>query len=476
MLSRNILITIVGVCVLLLFIIGVGSDVYLGDEAYHYTFAERIYEAGKRIPSNPIYAQYPKLDYFYSDVPLWHGLLAGLWRTMGYPSAILAQGYQILYFLILVVSSYFLGKKLYGEKVGVMGMVLTLSSPLVAAFSILLYLDIPVSAWAMFSLWMLHRGKLFFTGIGVGAMLLTKINGLLLLPGFAIIIFLYSKPRWIDKIKAFLSVGLPALMINLPELYFRKTHFGFFYYIAPKYIPKEGPPGSFIFEPSSLYLQPGNLIIYLGVVLWICLFLYFSKKLIEKKDLFLWIPIGTYLLLFPIFFHYSFPIRNLSPILAPLAILGGKGLASVLDKKLKYLILGICIFQLLAVSGKVYLKRQIPAGIKEAYAYIQNHSSAKDVFLYPEENLVLYAKRPIVWSHIVEMPKLFWQAEGEEIESILKKYEVSYIAIKKDRIFDDPSILHTGGYPKSFVEKLPKQKFLELVFENSEVSIWRINF
>jgi len=473
MLKKKILILLP--CALILFVIGVKSNVYLGDEAYHYTFAKWIYEAGKRISSNPIYAPYPKLDYFYSDVPLWHGLLAGLWWAIGSPSQILAQGYQVLYFLLLVVSSYLLGKSLYGEKAGMMGMILTISTPLVAAFSILLYLDVPVAAWAIFSLWMLHRKKWVYSGIGVGAMLLTKINGLLLLPGFVILLFLYSEHRLIDKAKVFLSVGLPAIMINLPELYFRKTHFGYFYYVAPKYIPREGPSGVVIFEPSSLYLQPGNLIIYFGVVLWICLALYFSKKLVEKKDLFLWIPIGTYLLLFPIFFHYSFPIRNLSLILAPLAILGGKGLASLESKKRKVFILGICLLQLLAVSGKVYLRRKIPVGIKEAYAYIQSHSSPKAVFLYPEENLVLYTNRPIVWSHIVEMPKLFWQADGEEMKSILKKYEVSYIAIKKDRIFDDPSVRHTGGYPQSFVGKLPKQSFLKLVFHNSEVSIWEVS-
>jgi 4-amino-4-deoxy-L-arabinose transferase-like glycosyltransferase len=462
------------VCALLLFIIGVKSEIYLGDEAYHYTFAKGIYEARERVASNPIYAAYPKLEYFYFDVPLWHGLLAGLWWVIGSPSKILAQGYQVFYFILLVVSSYFLGRSLYGEKAGMMGMIIALSLPLVAAFSIILYLDVPVAAWAIFSLGMLYRKKWFYTGIGVGAMLLTKINGFLLLPGFAILLFLHSQPRWIDKLRAFLFVSLPAVMINLPELYFRKTHFGYIYYIAPKYIPKEGPPGAFIFEPSSLYIQPWNLIIYFGIVIWIGIFLYFGKKLYEHKDLLLWIPIGTYLIIFPIFFHYSFPLRNLSPMLAPLALLGGKGLASIRSKKLKYFILGICLLQFLAVSGKVYLKRQIPVGIKEAYAYIQNHSSLKAVFLYPEENLVLYTNRPIVWSHIVEMPKLFWQADGEEIRSILKKYEVSYIAIKRDRIFDEPSIRHTGGYPQSFIEKLPKQTFLRLVFNNPEVSIWQV--
>lgn len=462
-------------CALLLFIVGVNSDVFLGDEAYHYTFVKGIYKAGSRILSNPIYTSYPKLDYFYFDVPLWHGLLAGLWWMIGFPSKMLAQAYQVLYFLLLMISGYFLGKSLYGEKAGRMGAALTLSIPLMVAFSIILYLDVPVAAWALFSLWMLHRRKWLFSGMGVGAMLLTKVNSFLLLPGFAILIVFFSQPDWPNKVKAFLSVGLPALLINLPELYFRKTHFGFFYYLPAQYIPKEGPPGAVVYEPSSLYLQPWNLAIYFGVALWTGLGFYFGKKLFERKDLFLWIPIGIYLFLFPFLFHYSLPVRHLSPILAPLALLGGKGLASIANRRLKWLILGLCLLQLFAVCGKVYWERRIPPGVQEAYAFIRDHSSPENVFLYPEENLVLYAERPIVWSHIVELPKLFWQAEGEEIKVILKKYEVSHIAIKKDRILDDPSVQHTGGYPRSFVQKLPKQKFLELIFDNPVVSIWRVH-
>src|SRR4030042_4906007 len=135
MLKKRILVVLA--CALLLFIVGIKSDVYLGDEAYHYTFAKGIYETGKRISSNPIYAPYPKLDYFYSDVPLWHGLLAGLWWLAGSPSVVLAQGYQVFYFLLLAVSSYFLGKRLYGEMAGELGMILALSAPLVGKFSIL---------------------------------------------------------------------------------------------------------------------------------------------------------------------------------------------------------------------------------------------------------------------------------------------------------------------------------------------------
>lgn len=303
-------------------------------------------------------------------------------------------------------------------------------------------------------------------------MLLTKINGLLLLPGFVVLLLFYDESRWISKIKAALLFGLPVMMINLPELFFRKTHFGFLYYIAPKYMPKEGPPAT-LFEPSSLY-QPENLIVYFGIAIWIGLGTYFWKKRFGREDFFLWVPIGIYLLIFPVFFHYTFPLRNLSPILAPLALLGGKGLASLAGRKQKIFIFALCVLQLLGASGSVYLKRKIPEGIRQGYTYIKTQTSPNAVFLYPEVNLVLYTGRPLVWSRVVEMPKLFWQAEGEEIRLILNKYEVSYVVIKKDRIYNDQSIRHTGGYPRSFVEKLPAQNVLKLVFNNSEISIWQV--
>jgi hypothetical protein len=73
------------------------------------------------------------------------------------------------------------------------------------------------------------------------------------------------------------------------------------------------------------------------------------------------------------------------------------------------------------------------------------------------------------------MPYLFWQANEKEAKNILLNInKTEYIMIKKTRIYDDTKIRHKGGYPKSFIEKLPNFSFLKLIFDNKEISIWKV--
>lgn len=452
---------------------GLASHVYLGDESYHFMFARGIYETGTRVTVNAAYQDYPRLGYFYGDVPFWHVLLAFLWWLWGSPSAVIAQIYQACYVLLLGFSVYGLTTRLYGHTEGFRATLLIVTAPLVAAFSILLYLDVPVAAWAALALWMLHDRRWIPAGLAAGAMILTKISGLLLLPAFAVLVFFFSGPGLLKKTKAMALTAIPAIAINLPELIFRKNHFGYIYYVAPRYIPRDGP-SMVVFEPSSLYVQPWNLVLYFGVPILIGLVLYLTKRLWQRDDMVLWLPVIVYLLFFPVLFRYSLPVRNLSPILPALSILAAKGIASLNWNKLRAAFAFLCLFQFLATAGNVYVRRQAPQGIREAFGFVGSHTPPKAVFLYPEENLVLYTGRPIVWSHITEMATLFWKADGEQMRTILGGYDVNYVAIKKDRVYDDRAIRHTGGYPASFVERLSRQPFAKQVFDNSAVTIWQV--
>jgi len=57
---------------------------------------------------------------------------------------------------------------------------------------------------------------------------------------------------------------------------------------------------------------------------------------------------------------------------------------------------------------------------------------------------------------------------------VLDDYSIQYIAVKKSRIYNDEKVKHIGGYPKSFVDKLHKCSFAELMFQNDEMIIWKI--
>ena len=67
---------------------------------------------------------------------------------------------------------------------------------------------------------------------------------------------------------------------------------------------------------------------------------------------------------------------------------------------------------------------------------------------------------------------MFWSKREDDIKETMKINRLDYIVIDKSRIYDDTVVKHFGGYPKSFVERLPTLPFVEKIFENQAMSIW----
>ena len=61
------------------------------------------------------------------------------------------------------------------------------------------------------------------------------------------------------------------------------------------------------------------------------------------------------------------------------------------------------------------------------------------------------------------------------MKDLLKANHIDHILIKKSRIYDDRKKLHVGGYPQSFVEKLPHLDGWVKSFENPEVELWEMD-
>jgi len=69
--------------------------------------------------------------------------------------------------------------------------------------------------------------------------------------------------------------------------------------------------------------------------------------------------------------------------------------------------------------------------------------------------------------------KLFW-LDDPKIAEKLKKRDLAYLAIKKTRVYDDTHLRHIGAYPVSFANSIDNHEFLELVFDNNEMAIYKI--
>ena len=235
-----------------------------------------------------------------------------------------------------------------------------------------------------------------------------------------------------------------------------------------------------VYQNSSLF-DSADIVKYFGIVLLTALVIYVLFKLYEKKDLILWLPVIFYFLFYCYLFHPNSDIRYLLPIVPLLAVLSSKVIVNYLSKRwLKISLLCICMLQLGATAFHVRTQRQIPKGIKEGFTYLRNETAPDALIMYPEYVLLEAAHRRFVWgsfnvNHNYELKVLFWDKKDDKVRGFLVSKEIDYIAVKKSRIYDDSKAHHIGGYPESFVKRLPSFNFLESVFDNEEMSIWKVN-
>lgn len=480
--------------------VGLFSHLYLGDEIYHFRFAKDIYRTGERVTYDPFFGKDFSPQTHYHIPPLWHFLLAFIWTVTGGVSFHVAQVYHTLYFVLLLVAVYYLGKDLYGEREARYSLILAGTVPMTVCFSILFYVDVPVTALTALTLLLILRRRHLGAGLGFGLMCFTKFNGFFFFfPFLAVILCLNYKNRWLLKILAF---SFASMLIILPDLYWRETHFGSETHLGGiqnivRNIVYRGhesardiktvlsPGGKELSRPdsgqrkvilvyNSSFADVKDNVKYFGLGLPFLLLLYFVKRRFEQKDLVLWGPILFYLLLFLFFFKPSGDIRYLLPIVPFLCIVASKPLASWGNRKGVFVLLGICLIQFVSVLLFVYSQRQISPEVDRGIQYIKRHTPEDARIVYPEYNLTEYTNRRVVWTTAFwNLGKVLWGSD-EMIRESLKKNHIQYILIKKTRVYDDKDVRHTGGYPKSFVDRLPGLYFLKLEYDNEELSLWRL--
>lgn len=494
----------------LVFTLGINSDIYLGDEPTHYRIASLIYDTKSRPVYDPnLHAS--ELGYRpCSQELLWHTLLAGLWWVTGGKSPLVAQFYQTLWYGLLVGVTYLLGKSLYTRQVGLYGALLVATMPLVTTHTIMLYIDIPIAAITTLCVLMLARGRFFWAGVFMGLMILTKRNIYFIMPFLLFWLCCTHhnnllRPyeclkNWRTGLRRLVLFSTPAIAIILPDLYFRYYYLHGVTLVSAKIDRLYRDPVDTVFiHPSSILGHPQTLLTYLGAGLFICLGLYFYRKLYTREDLLLGLATSSYIFLLPpavilqVFYEEPDPVaavkhlysalatclavRYLSPIIPMVAILASKGFTSFKTKGWRWALTIACIIQVLVASFYVFQVRKIPPDIKAGYYYVAKNMPPGTCFLYPHGTLLILAPHRLMWDSTNTMPDLaylFWKANKKEAIDILKRYKIEYLFIEKDKIVDDSTIHNYGGFPRSFVEKIPKLGCFSLEYENSLVEIWKV--
>ncbi len=471
---------------------GMITDVSLGDESHHYRFAQNIYNTGKRVPFDPLYESGNPPGFFNNDPPLWHFGLAFLWKITGGVSQAIAQLYHIMFLILLIWITSILAKEFTGkEEGGWFSTSIIAAVPMVVSFSTLFYMDIPMVAFTTLSFYFILKKRYIEAGVCSGLALFAKLNSGFLFPGFLFIIFWNERRKILNLVKSVAFFLLPIILVYIPDFFWREANLtsklkGVGNVIGMKAITDRlhtlhvtGP----LYKEylNSYWTNPVDLIKYLGLaLLFLILFYLFHFRQWARKDLYFWVPVISYLISFLIFFGKQSDIRYLIPLLPFLVVLVTPSFLS-LGKKWRLVIIGICILQFLSTTYYVHQRRQIPSEIKEAFAYIRKNVPENSLILYPEENLLIYAQRRVIWSAVkvlksgpwVSLREIFWGETTEEVNHALRINEIDHILIKKSRVYDDRKVWHLGGYPQSFVDRLSHLEGWVKIFENSEAALWK---
>jgi len=492
-----------------LLIAGLTSELYLGDEVYHYRFAKQMYEAGRRVSYDSLYGTGAPPGYFYATDPLWEGLLAILWKLFGKVSFPIAQIYQTCFYALLLLLIYLVGKEIFGEREGFWSLLLMASMPMAVAFGILFYMDVPATAMTLMALYWVLRKKYLWVGLSVALMYLTKRNTSALIPAMVLVPLYFEKGGFLKKTRNLVFCLVPSLATALWDAWWRFRHIESTKFQIPEigniknlttleYVKLRLSKmiwGTKEYLNSSL-INPLDLVKYMGIVVLLFLVYYFIKGLFrrEKREtsaLFLGM-IGSYSVFFLFLVGFNSDIRYLFPIVPLLCLLASRAISSLRKKWASILIIAVCVVQFGATLAYIHVQRRMPEEIREGFSYVRAHIPKDALLIYPEYIMVEATERRFVWFSFFYMEQyilmnrypeyqwwdmsrvFFWNPNVEDLERSLRVNKVDYIVIKKTRVYDDSRVKHLGGYPKSFVQKMPALAFLKLVFNNKGISIWEV--
>jgi 4-amino-4-deoxy-L-arabinose transferase-like glycosyltransferase len=232
------------------------------------------------------------------------------------------------FLVVLLLSTYSLGRELFDENVGLLSALLVSSFPIVMDFSRQFMLDMPIAAMTVLSLYLLVRTKEFnsvgwslLLGIGLGCGALTKWT----FPFFLIYPFLFSGTtiflRGLEKDRRLRNLALCILVACAVSLPWYSAYF-FSFLASRRQALVQGDRSiveTFLYYANALPQQTSWLLLFalvVGIALYIRL--YRLKHLIPVLSI-----VGGYILLTMV--NLKMP-RFSIPLLPPLAVLACGGI------------------------------------------------------------------------------------------------------------------------------------------------------
>jgi len=479
--NKYAVIVLAALATLVIFIAGISSEVCLGDENLHYRLAKSIFCFRKIISVDPAYSQM-EVKFYYNWPALWHVVLAFIWKLFGKTSFFLAQLYQSVYYFFLVVFTYLFSCQIIEKKAAIYAALLTASIPMIVSFSILFYLDVPATTFAVLCAWLIFNNRYFLGGITIVLSYLLKTNMFLFVPVY-LMWLLFNSKGIVAKIKNIFFLFLPIFLLGSAYFFWQKNP-AFYYQIitnAIKRIKYFNFANLFSFKEfnNSYLLNPIDIIKYFGLsiisLIFLNLFVNKPYKKYSRQRNFIYLLLLFYIIGFGIIFGFYTDIRYILPISPFLAMLVAEQFFN-LKQKTKFIIIVLCFMQVLSVSFYVNFQRRISPEVKEGFIFLKENLPKNIGVIYPEYAMMLEkTDLPIYWHSVVdELKKLFWEDNKLEAVESLRLKNIGYLVVLKSRVYDDSKFHHFGGYPLSFIKKISQLSFLEPIFENGSMIIFKI--
>jgi 4-amino-4-deoxy-L-arabinose transferase-like glycosyltransferase len=505
----------------IVFVAGATSDVVKGDEAYYSMFAEAWYDAGPlhRPVYNPVYGS-AESGYYYTTEPLWPLLCSLVWHMTGV-HAWSAQLFQASLYALLLAMIYLLGRDLLGPRGALAALLAAVAVPMVGAFSVLLYTDVPSAALSACVALALLRKRFLAAGAVMGLAYLTKRNAAFLAPAFVVWAFWTEGPVWrrLGRVAAFV---VPAVLVTLPDWFWRTAHLPAMYepvslpYILTRlrtFFAKQAlvAPGSgggadaaTVAERLWTWLgpsagpsrinSPADLLHYIGAVVPMLLVLYLLRRAWDRRDLRLWLAVGVCVAASLLMFTLNMEIRYAMPVIPLVVVVAARGLAAPRSRPCRDSgrpesrragieeagwcqkpwvlgLVGLAAFgHLGATAWHVGAQRTLTPGQRAVFEYLRTRTPPDARILYPGEVMILQTRRQAVWSQLKNpetgrgcITGFLGETDPERIRRLLRANAVTHLCVDERRVYAACGEVVGFGYPRSFVERLPRLPFLERV-------------
>ncbi len=467
--------------------VGAVSDICLGDENPHVRHVQAYVAYGKRIPYDPASALDSRAPLALSGTPLWHAGLAVLWKLTGTESQVLAQSYHAGFYLLGVLSVYFAARRVWDTAAASWAWLLIATMPMVCAYSILLFQDVPGVAVSALALLLLWRKNFLACGIALAAGYFTKMNMLAFAPWAVVFAAWTAGGSWKQRIASALLVAAPVAAVFTYDMMWRMntygnmTGWGLFF---PKNIPSlsDSAKTALVAKPKHYVLwqpftidQPKAYVTHIGIPVLCAMFVGMVRSW-DTVSKWLWACLALAVAGF--IWIFALPgwgqVRYLMPAMLIVVLLCGRGLQAWRPSAwMKSVVIGVCVLQAAVTCTYIYYRRQIPVEDKQGFEWIRQNTNTKSRIMFPEQLLINQTGRPYIWWQL--NPAYFMtEASDRQRQELLGYFHVSHIAIPLRRVYDRKKEGdHWGGYPQDFVEKAHSLPYLEKVYENQGFLIFK---